>query len=314
LPNNSVKILITGSTGLLGQALDRHLASGHEVTGLSRHAPSNAPEGRHVVCDLGDGRRTTEVVAAIRPEVVIHTQALSDVDRCEREPDAARSQNIDATAHLIQALEQAGDPSGQGMRPSLLVYVSTDYVFDGTNSTPYREDDEPRPISVYGRSKLEAERLALGYPRGVVVRPSTLFGPGRMNFCDHIVSRLKAGQPVEAFVDQVTSPTYTEDLSVGLGELCAAVRGLPDGARPRIVHLANAGECSRVAFAERVADLLGLPRDLIQRVPMAAQRRPARRPAYSALATTHGPSLIGRTLRPWDDALQAYLHQRGWLN
>jgi len=225
------------------------------VTGLSRHAPSTAPAGRHLVCDLGDARRAAEVIGAIRPDAVIHTQALSDVDRCEREPEAARAQNVDATAHLIQALRQERAP-GDGGRGALLVHISTDYVFDGAKGAPYIEEDEPRPLSVYGRSKLEAERLALGYPRAVVVRPSTLFGPGRMNFCDHIVSRVRAGEAVEAFADQVTSPTYTEDLAAGLGELCAAVRGLPDGSRPRLVHLANAGGCSRVAFAERVADLL----------------------------------------------------------
>ena len=183
-------------------------------------------------------------------------------------------------------------------------------VFDGMKGAPYDENDTPNPLSVYGRSKLEAEQLVLRYPRSVVVRPSTLFGSGRMNFCDHIVSRVTAGQAVEAFIDQVTSPTYTEDLAVGIAELSVAVWSSRDVAWPRTYHIANAGSCSRVAFAHRVAELLGCSRDLIQGIPMARQQRPAPRPANSALTTIQLASVIRRTLRPWDDALQAYLRQR----
>lgn len=265
------------------------------------------------MCDLRDARRTAEVVRTVQPDFVIHAQALSDVDRCELDPAAARAHNVDATAHLIEALRRE-QGTCRGGRGSLLVHMSTDYVFEGRKQAPYTEADEPRPISVYGRVKLEGERLALGYPGAVVVRTSTLFGPGRMNFCDHIVSRVSAGETVEAFVDQVTSPTYTEDVAAGLEELCAAIADSGEAERPRVVHLANVGACSRVAFAERVADLVGRPRDLIRKIPMAAQRRPAQRPAYSALTTTQLPLIIGRTLRPWDDALHAYLQKQGWLN
>jgi len=282
----------------------RRLAPRHDVTGLARHDPRTPHAGRHLVCDLVDARRIAEVVGAVHADAVIHTQALSDVDRCELEPEAAQAQNVEGTVNLLRALERA--PSlGRGGRP-LLVYVSTDYVFDGMKGAPYEEADEPNPVSVYGRSKHEAERLTLGYPRGVVVRPSTLFGPGRMNFCDHIVSRVSAGAPVEAFTDQVTSPTYTVDLAEGLEELCAAL-GPADEPPERVVHMANAGGASRVAFARRIATLIGASPELVRPIPMAAQHRPAARPAYSALTTRHCARLIGRILRPWDDALRAYL-------
>lgn len=257
--------------------------------------------GRQVICDLLNVQRITEVVERLSPDVVIHAQALSDVDQCEREPDVAHAQNVQTIAHLIHALRP---------HEPLLVHLSTDYVFDGVKGAPYEEGDEPKPISVYGASKLEAEGLVLGYRRSVVVRPSTLFGPGRMNFCDHIISRLTAKQEVEAFTDQVTSPTYTEDLAIAIGELCAVLLRSWNTQQPRILHMANAGAISRVAFATRVADLLGCSRELIQGIPMASQRRPARRPPYSALTTIHLKRVIGRTLRPWDDALQAYLRQR----
>ena len=257
-----------------------------------------------MVCDLLDARRSAEVIRACRPEVVIHAQALSDVDQCEREPALADALNVATIRHVLRALEGTG---------ALVVYVSTDYVFDGTKAAPYDERDEPRPISVYGRSKLAGEREALAAPRSVVVRTSTLFGSGRMNFCDQIVERLTAGEPVEAFADQVTSPTYSDDLAGGVAHLSAVLRDSWRAEGPRVFHLANAGGCSRVEFATRVADRLGLPRSLIRGIPMAQQRRPALRPAYSALTTVHVKQGLGRMLRPWDEALAAYLRQRRWL-
>jgi len=274
------------------------------VTGLSWHAPSGPLPGRHAVCDLLDARRTAEIIRDCRPELVIHTQALSDVDRCELEPILAESLNVTAIRNLLQALT--------GSR-AVVLYVSTDYVFDGTKGAPYDERDEPRPISAYGRSKLAGERVVLGVPRTIVARTSTLFGAGRMNFCDHIVGRLTAGEPVEAFADQVTSPTYSDDLADGLARLGTAAMESWHDRGPRVFHVANAGGCSRVDFATRVAELLRAPRTLIRRISMAQQRRPAQRPAYSALTTVHLTQVIGRVLRPWDDALAAYLRQRRLL-
>lgn len=284
----------------------RHLAPAADVIGLSRHA-LRQPDGAsaHVACDLLDAQQVLRVVAELRPALVIHAQALSDVDRCEREPQAAQAHNVDALRHVVRALA----PSR-----ALLIAVSTDYVFDGAKAAPYDERDEPHPISVYGRSKHAAERCALERERAVIVRTSTLFGAGRMNYCDHIVQQLRDGQPVEAFLDQVTSPTFTDDLAESLVELSQALEARWGAEIPRVYHLANRGGCSRVAFAERIADLLGCRRDLIRQISMAAQRRPAPRPAYSALMTVNVPQLIGRSLRPWDDALQAYLRQRHWLN
>jgi dTDP-4-dehydrorhamnose reductase len=301
-----VKILITGSTGLLGQALLRHLAREADVLGLSRRAPSSPHGGRHLVCDLTDAAKTREAVKGFGPDLVIHAQALSDVDRCQREPELGRSLNVGTTENLVAALERPRPRPG-GSAAATLLYVSTDYVFDGTKGAPYDETDAPHPINRYGAWKLESEQRVLRYARSAVVRVSTLFGPGRVNFCDQIAAALRAGQPVEAFVDQVTSPTYTDDAAGAIAELCGVLRDAGGPARARVFHVTNAGGCSRARFAHRVAELLGAPRDLIREIPMAAQQRPAPRPPYSALATTQLPRTIRRRLRPWDDALQAYL-------
>lgn len=237
--------------------------------------------------------------------MVIHTQALSDVDQCELEPAAANAQNVQTTANLVQALAEHG---------AFLVQMSTDYVFDGTKGALYDETDPPHPINVYGQSKLEAERLALGSPRAVVVRTSTLFGAGRMNFCDHIISRVQAGESVDAFIDQVTSPTSTEDLAGGIADLIAALPPSLSLPQERVFHLVNEGSCSREAFAQRVVELLGCSPALIRSIRMADQQRPAPRPAYSGLRMGNLPGIIGRALQPWDHALHAYLRQRRLLN
>lgn len=253
----------------------------------------------HLACDLQDAQAVRRALDTARPDVIVHTQALSDVDRCEREPAEAWAMNVTTAEHLCLAR----DPL------TLLVAVSTDYVFDGTKGRPYDEADAPHPVNVYGRSKLEAERMILAQSNTYVVRPSTLFGPARMNFCDLIIQRARQGEPIEAFVDQTTSPTYTEDLAEGIERLIEAIRLARAGDLPRISHLANAGCCRRVEFAERVLELMGAPRGLIRPIRMAEQRRPAQRPVYSGLTSRHLGTTIGKTLRPWDEALRAYLTQ-----
>ncbi len=258
----------------------------------------------HVTCDLLDVGAVRCLVGEVRPEVVVNTQALSDVDRCELEPELAHAQNVETTANLITAVSGIG---------AGLLHVSTDYVFDGSKQAPYDEADAPNPLSVYGRVKLVAERLVLECPRGVVARTSTLFGSARMNFCDHVVTQVQAGRPVEAFSDQVTSPTYTDDAAQGLEELVDAL--FRAGGRPsvKIVHVANDGCVSRVEFARRVAMLLGASPELIRATALAGGRRPAVRPRCSALATHTLLNVIGRRLPGWDDALVRYLQDRRWL-
>jgi dTDP-4-dehydrorhamnose reductase len=289
--------------------LSRHpfdFAQGGVLSGVEGRHPFQASRGaHHLVCDLTDARATEEAIRHVRPDVVIHTQALSDVDDCELNPEEAQRQNVQTTDHLCRALVD---------RQALLLALSTDYVFDGTKASPYDESDEPNPVNVYGRTKRAGEQSVLGYPRGCVVRTSTLFGPGRANFCDTIVRRVRSGEPIEAFVDQTTSPTYTEDLAEGMQGLLAVMANRSLKGVPRIYHLANAGACRRIEFATRVIELLGYPRALVKPIRMEDQGRPAKRPAYSALKSHALEPDIGRTLRAWDEALHAYLRQHRWTN
>jgi dTDP-4-dehydrorhamnose reductase len=242
---------------------------------------------------------------ALQHGVVIHAQALSDVDRCQREPELAEAMNVWPVTHLVRTLGETG---------GTLLFLSTDYVFDGAKGGPYDEEDQPNPLSVYGASKRRGEGVALGYPRAAVIRLSTLFGPARMNFCDHVAQSLQAGRAVEAFADQVTSPSYTEDVAEAIAELVAALGKDGVAAWPsRILHVANAGGCSRLAFASRIAELVGGSREHVRPIRMTDQARPAPRPRDSSLSSRYLHHLVRRPLRSWQDALQAYLSRRRWL-
>jgi dTDP-4-dehydrorhamnose reductase len=298
-----VKILVTGSTGLLGRALSRHLSLAHHVVGLSRH-PDVCRDSTQVICNLQDAEALRRVIGDVRPDIVVNSQALADVDLCERDPALAHAQNVETTARLVAAVSQAGVG---------LLHISTNYVFDGRKGAPYEERDRPNPMNVYGATKLAAEQLVLAAPRGLIVRTSTLFGPDKMNFCDHIVAQASAGRPVDAFEDQCMSPTYTEDVALAVRELVERLAGGNGPPEQRIVHVANEGGASRVEFARHVMALVGAAPALVNPVTMASQRRSAPRPPYSVFTTTALVSLIGRRLPRWDDALVRYLRQRRWI-
>jgi len=254
------------------------------------------------VTDAGAVKR---LVQACRPDAVIHAQALSNVDACEHDPETAYLQNVQPVKYLCRALQDT---------PAWLLLVSTDYVFDGRKQAPYTEADAPNPLSVYGRTKLAAEEQALRYPRARVVRPSTLFGVGRMNFCQAVAMALSQGQSILALRDQTTSPTYTQDLAEGIEAVIQAIRRAPDASAPRIYHITNAGACTRVEFATHIAAQLGYSPSLIRPVTRQELGFDAPRPAWSALVSDHFTSLTRRTIRPWYDAVNEYLAQHPWSN
>ena len=238
-------------------------------------------------------RRT---LAALRPAVVAHAAAYTDVDGCERDPARARAVNAEAPAALADACRELG---------IRLLHVSTDYVFDGRGSRPLAEDDEVAPLSEYGRSKLLGERAVLAASAAfLVVRTSWVFGRGR-NFIASICAR--AGQvraepakgPLRVVDDQVGSPTYAEDLAGGLIELVE--RGAAG-----LYHLANRGAASRYALARFALDAAGFADLEIQPVKTVDFPLPAPRPLYTVLDCARAERL-GVVMRPWQEAVSAYL-------
>lgn len=227
-----------------------------------------------------------------RPDTVFHTAAYTDVDGAEREPERARAQNAGACATVAEACRRRG---------ILLVAVSTDYVFDGTLSRPYREDDEPAPLGAYGRSKLEGERaIRASGCEHLIVRGQGIYGEGRR----HLVRKLvESEDPAAEFAmaeDRVSQPTWAADFAGALVALWLR------GARGTF-HAANRGPLSWYRFALLVQSVSGRPRGRIVPVKSAELREAARRPAYSALDVSRFEAVTASRMRTVEQALRAYL-------
>jgi dTDP-4-dehydrorhamnose reductase len=276
-----MRVTIFGASGLLGKALMREW-SGDTVTGLTSRA-----------ADIRDAKRVLEVVQEARPEWIVLAAAYTDVDGCESKPELAFAVNRDGAVNVAAAAKQVG---------AGLVFLSSDYVFDGTKTTPYEIGDARNPQSVYGRTKAEAElRLLELMPDCCIVRTSWLFGVGGKCFPDTIL-KLAASRPaLDVVEDQRGSPTYAEDLSRAIIQLC---RMNATG----IVHATNAGDCSWFEFAEEIVSRAGLG-TAVRPVSSRQMARPAPRPAYSVLSPGRLRAL-GIEMPSWRDALRRYLEQR----
>src|SRR5246127_3211835 len=248
--------MIIGGTGLLGKALVREW-SGDEVLALG---------SRDV--DIRDWKHVQEVVGEKRPQWIVLAAAYTDVDGCESDPRRALEVNRDGAANVAEAAKNFG---------AKLLFLSSDYVFDGKKGSPYVVEDPRNPQSVYGRSKAEAEvRLLEILPEVCIVRTSWLFGTGGKCFPDTIL-KLAASRPVLDVVnDQRGCPTYAVDLARAIIQLC---RKSASG----IVHVTNSGDCTWFEFAEEIIKAAG--HDTTVR-PVSSQQmdRPAPRPAYSVLS------------------------------
>jgi dTDP-4-dehydrorhamnose reductase len=276
------RILVTGGTGQLGTAL------------LPRLAPLGvvlAPGRSELDLAADDVARR---VADLKPTHVVHAGAATDVERCEREPAWAYAVNAEGTRRVAEACRVVG---------AWLLYVSTDYVFDGTKGQPYLEDDRPSPLNAYGRSKLAGETsLRALAPHWAIVRTAWLYGDIGRNFVATILGRLRAGTSLAVVTDQVGSPTYAVDLAEGILRLVACQAS-------GIFHLTNSGACSWFDFARAIARGVGADPTRVAPITSADLGLHARRPAYSVLSNTAWIRLGQPPLRRWDAALRARLAQ-----
>lgn len=284
-----MKVIIFGSRGLLGHALLEAF-----------HGEILAAYDREQV-DVADKTAVARIIAASRTEVVINAAAYNAVDAAEIDAAAAR-QAMRVNAEAVSGLAQACAAS-----KATFVHISTDYVFDGEKGAPYVEDDEPNPLSVYGRSKAQGERficeLGASGLKYYLIRTSRLFGPqsasegSKPTFIEVVLEAAASGRQMR-FIDgeEIASPTYVNDLAV-------AIRRLIDDRQPYgIYHRTNDGAASWYEFARAILEESGVKGAALKPIRSADLERPARRPRYSVLRSTKLPAL-----RPWRDALRAYL-------
>jgi dTDP-4-dehydrorhamnose reductase len=276
--------LIAGASGMLGRDLQVELASeGHEVTALSH---------RDLDVTDADGVQAAVRAAVGEHDVVVNAAAFTRVDDAEVEVDAATAVNATGAQNLAAASAAVG---------ARFIQLSTDYVFDGRAREPYAEDAPLNPLSVYGRTKADGERLARrAYPDGtIILRTAWLYGAHGGNFVSAVLGLAARQDTVSVLTDQLGQPTWTVDLAQ---QILSVIRAdVPAG----IYHATNAGEASRFDFAREIFRLAGLDPDRVIPAAGGADARPAPRPAYSVLGHEAWDRVGVAPMRPWQDALAA---------
>jgi dTDP-4-dehydrorhamnose reductase len=273
-----MRVTLFGASGLLGQELVRELDR-DQLTALSSKD-----------ADLRDHARVRDVIRDSRPDWILLSAAYTDVDGCESNRDLALAVNCEGAVNVAQAAREAG---------SRLMFLSTDYVFDGTKKSPYETTDARNPASVYGESKARAEeRLLEILPDVCIARTSWLFGHGGKCFPATILKVASTRPEISVVNDQHGSPTFTRDLASALVKLCRADAG-------GIVHVTNSGNCTWYDFATEIVRNSGMSTK-VNPVTTAEFPRPARRPAYSVLSpdSLHSYNIH---MPDWKDALRRYL-------
>lgn len=285
-----MKVLVTGGTGLLGYWLvDAFLSKGFEVYATFNEKNPPGLEARWVRMNLEDPGSIADVAREVKPDILIHSAAYTDVDGCELNKAKAYRVNYLGTELLVKAFRDL----------EYFVYISTDYVFDGERGL-YKEEDLPAPVNYYGLSKLLGETAvrAVLSERSIIVRVSGLYGyspTGKKNFGIIALEKLLRREPVEAFVDQWLSPTYIRFLA---GALVKLTELKPTG----VLHLAGE-RLSRYEFAVSLASVLGVEGELVKPRPLDSIRFPARRPRDSSLDVSKAREL-SLTLPPVLDSLK----------
>ena len=275
-----MKIAITGAAGRFGQGLRLALEQKHTVYPL-----------RHADIDITKTDDVRRVLAAIHPDVVIHTAALPDIDYCETHPQETQRVNVEGTRNVMRGAEQLG---------AGLVHISTDAVFDGTKGAPYVETDATNPISVYGRSKLAAEQVVKEYERHWIFRVSVLFGPGKENFVSKAIEQARAGVVHKVASDQLGSATYTLDAGEKILELV-------DAEAHGLYHLCNSGPCTRMDLAKQAVADAGLDPELVQGMTTELLSRPGPRVKYAVMEMAALRNRGFKEPRPWREALREYV-------
>ena len=282
-----MKVIVTGATGLVGRAtISTFAAKGANVIGLT-----------HNQLDISDESAVREIVSAARPDVVVNCAAWTDVDGCETDRDRALRANTLGPELLALACRDSG---------SLLITISTDYVFDGIKDGFYTQRDQPNPQSIYAQSKLEGEQRAQrAWARTIVVRSAYIFGESGRNFLCTFLDTVRAGKPVKAINDAWGTPTYAPHLAARLYELAEVDL-------PGLYHVVNTGDGATFAeFVDKALEIGEFDRSLSEKVSMDSLRRPARRPRNSRLRCLLSEA-IGLTPMPlWLDALREHVTRTG---
>lgn len=284
-----MRIVVIGSTGQLGTDLMKVLGKKHQAIGLT-----------HREIEVSDGN-SCQIIKDYRPEIVVNTAAFHKTDQCEEEPMKTFLVNAVGAKNVAEVSKETG---------AVTVFISTDYVFDGSKSEPYTEDDVPNPINTYGISKLAGELYTRKNPKHYVVRVASLFGAAGAsgkggNFIETMIAKAKGNEPIKVVDDMWMSPTYTKDAAETIKKIIEL--NVPYG----VYHATNSGYCSWFEFAKEIFNMTGLNPNLTPIKTNQLQMK-AQRPQFSALKSTKLPQ-HGITMRSWKEALREYLTEKGHI-
>jgi len=242
--------------------------------------------------DIQKEEDTVFKIEKLRPDIVVHIAAYTDVDGCELDEEKAFAVNAEGTKHVALAASRCR---------AKMVYLSTDYVFDGNKREPYLESDSPHPLNVYGRSKLKGEQYVQEWVKdALIIRTQWLYGRYGKNFVTSILQQAREKRVLSIVNDQIGSPTYTVDLAKAISVL---IQFDAQG----IFHVANSDLCTWYTFGQAILKLLGMGK--VRVIPISSKEfgRPAARPSYSVLNCQKLKKETGLALRPWSEALKDYL-------
>jgi len=288
-----LKFLVTGSAGLVGQQVVKDLSKSNQV--FSCYNESKPEYGDSVKMDLKNYEMISSVLTEIKPDVVIHLGAMTGVDICEKEKTSASEINTKATEIIAKECSKLN---------SFLVYVSTDYVFDG-NFGMYKEDDVANPLGFYGKSKLEGEKAVQNFSTNwCIARTSTPFGlhPTKKSFPMWVIENLQKQKQIDVLIDQFTSPTYVPNLSRMLIEISERrITG--------IIHAAGASKISRYQMASMVSDKLNLDGTLLKQISMNKMKWVAQRPKDSSLDVSRASSILNEKPQKIDQSLNLFIDE-----
>jgi len=276
-----MKLLVTGADGQLG----------HDVLAVAAARGVRAQGADIRELDITDGPAAADFIGQSRPDAVIHCAAYTAVERAQGEPERCEAVNVLCSGNIARACAAAG---------AKMIYISTDYVFNGEARVPYDTGDEPAPLNVYGRTKLLGEHLTAQYcPRSFIVRTSWVFGLHGNNFVKNILSAASQKNEIDVVCDQTGSPTYTADLAGLLIDMAFTEKyGL--------YHATNEGLCSWADFAQEILCLAGL-KTRVNRIPSSRYPSKVPRPVYSALSKRSLDAAGFSRLPPWQDALERFM-------
>jgi dTDP-4-dehydrorhamnose reductase len=285
------RLLVIGAKGMLGRDLVKVL---HSSFHTDQRSNREILEWDIDELDIRDGKRTVTKIESVQPEIIINVAGYTDVNGCESNEEKAFAINAEGMRHVALGAIRCR---------AKVVYLSTDYIFDGKKKEPYLEDDPPNPLNVYGRSKWKGEQYVRELVEdALIVRTQWLYGRCGKNFVTSILNQAREKKALSIVNDQIGSPTYTVDLS-------EAISVLLQGDACGVFHVANRDPCSWYTFGQTILKLTGM--DRVKVIPISSKDlgRSAIRPPYSVLSCQKLKKVTGMTMRPWSEALKDFFMQ-----